>query len=210
MAWTNLTFSYGAILTSSQMTQLYNNITTVAPLFGSGKYGTLIGCTKFTANNATWSPNAATKTIIAEVVGGGGAGGGAAYGSSAGGEGGHCGARNIGISTSVSGTYAIVVGAGGAGVTADDGGSGSASSVTGTGLSVSAAGGLGGVYNTSIRGSHGDSGVGVGGVGALTTDAVGGAAAANSGAGGGGSYSTTTNRAGGAGGSGVVYIWEFA
>src|SRR4030067_746088 len=130
MAWTNLTFAYGSVLTSTKMTQVYDNMVAIAPLYASGNFGTLISVTTHTATNATWAPNASTKTMVVIAVGGGGSGGGGYGGGGGGGGGGSAGLAIMSACTTVSGTYNAQVGA-----------AATNSSFTGTGISVTGAAG---------------------------------------------------------------------
>lgn len=175
----------------------------------TAKFGKLIGLTIITATNATWIPNSKTKKMVVKVVGGGGAGGGFT-GATGGGLGGKAGAVKVGVSTSVSGTYAATIGTGGTGVSAGTGGNGVASSFIGTGLSVTANGGEGNFGVSGFgAGCAGDSCVDIGGGRQATANTNGNNAPANSGAGGGGSRSTVSATTGGDGGSGIIYVWEY-
>lgn len=211
MAWTNLTFNYGSVLTSAKMTQMYDNMVAISPLYASGNFGTLLAFTRITSTNAAWSPNASTKKMVVLVVGGGGPGGaggaglsGTAYGE--GGGGGSGGRKEWGVSTSVSGTYAATVG-----------GSATASSFIGTGLSVTAPAGSTGAAGISqfstIAATRGKNGGGDGGGAGGNVETAGTNGTANTGGGGGGgggSALTGTSPAGGSGGSGIIYVWEYA
>lgn len=214
MAWTALTFSYGSVLTSAKMTQMFDNLAAMAAadLGAPLVRGKIVQVTTITATNATWTPNANTSKIVVLCVGGGGAGGGVGTysGTSYYGEGGQAGTHNWGYIASVSGTYAATIGTGGAGVS---NGIGNTGGTTSFGAAASAVGGVGGNANTetsSKLSARGETNMGAGGVPAFGT---GGSAAANSAAGGGGAINGLINTgpyAGGAGGSGVIIVWEFA
>ena len=176
----------------------------------TARLGKFIGLTVITATNATWTPNAKTKTIVALCVGGGmsgnsGVGAGASFG-------GECGKEKWGVITSVSGTYAATIGAGGAQVTAastlgNPGGTTSFGSITaygGRSLPPTWA------ANGFTKGGNGVGKFGNGGDGQNYGVAYGTAGAANTGdGGGGGSGQTDAAGYGLAGGSGVIYVWEF-
>lgn len=200
-------------ITTTLMTRMRDNAIAIGEADSTApdaaKFGKLIGLTIITATNATWTPNAKTKKMVVKVVGGGGAGGGYT-GATGGGLGGKAGAVKIGVSTSVSGTYAATIGTGGVGVSAGTGGDGVASSFIGTGLSVTANGGEGNFGISGFGGGcPGDSCVDIGGIKQTTANTNGNNAPANSGAGGGGSRSTVSSTTGGNGGSGIIYVWEY-
>ena len=187
-----------------------------AARFGFGKF---LAFTTIVSTNASWAPNAATKKIVVLLVGGGSAGGGA---NSTGkyGFGGKAGSITVDTSTSVSGTYAITIGAGGAGITDNHGNAGGNTTITGTGLSPVAKGGIAaGLRNAAATSLNiieqealgfGEAHVGNSVVGVPVNNYTGGSASNNSGAGGGGVFNASSTFAGGNGGSGIAYIWEYS
>lgn len=174
---------------------------------GSGA-NALVKFTAITVSNPTFTPQAATKTMVVICIGGGGNGGAGAGFGGGGGGGGGAGAVVIGTISSVSGTYNAVVGGAatassfGGVITAPGGGNGSsaASNIGGAG-GVNNGGGVGGagggVGTTSGSGGSGNGAGGVGGNGD-------GVSFGGGGGGGGGPYLRVTSATAiGTGGNGA-------
>ena len=195
----------------------------------AGTPGRLIAFTTIIASG-TFTKNAATTKIVAQIWGGGGGGGGSGSVNAFGSFGGGVCSPAVFYTGSPAATYAAVIGAGGAGGVSS-GGNGSNGSVSTFGGVTSAAasnggpsggalatisGGYGGMSNlvsgaalaTLNTGTCGGSAVGLGGVGGAYAGS-GVAAAANTGAGGGGAGGSNSSP-GGAGGSGIIFVWEYA
>jgi len=207
MAWTNLSFAYGSILTSAKMTQLYDNGVAIAPNFSKGKFGTLYNYQEILATDSAWAPTSGTHSLIVCCVGdgGGGAGGPGGINTNFAGGGG-AGEKKWAEIDSVSGTYVVRVGSGGAGGV---GGAGTDGGFTAFSTVCSASGGRGGLMTNSATfelAFNGASALGIGGL--ASVGSTGGAGAANSGDGGGGGAGNGTS--GGKGGSGRVLVWEFS
>lgn len=169
MAWTTLSYAFGSLLTSTKMTQLYDNLTALAsgssgaPQLQTAAYAdgsvtavkiavspSLLGVQNLTSGT-TYTPTVGTTSVVIHVVGGGG-GGGKAYASTlTGGNGGGAGGYAIKRFTGISGTYAYAIGAGGAGSTGTGGGNGGNTTFTGPGaLVVTAFGGGGALDDDTI------------------------------------------------------------
>ena len=193
----------------------------------AGTPGRLIAFTTIIASG-TFTKNAATTKIVAQIWGGGGGGGGSGTSNVVGAFGGGVCSPAVFYTGSPAATYAAVIGAGGAGGVSS-GGNGSNGSVSTFGGVTSAAasnggpsggalatisGGYGGMSNSVTwaailnTGTCGGSAVGLGGVGGAYAGS-GVAAAANTGAGGGGAGGSNSSP-GGAGGSGIIFVWEYA
>lgn len=124
---------------------MLNTGTTAGTVLAGDAIGRFLGVTRYLAN-ATWTPNAATQTIIVEAVGGGGGGGGTPVTGAmtvAAGAGGNSGTYGKAVIAAAQfGTsQAVVIGTGGAGIAGAAGGNGTQTSL---GALMSCPGGNGG------------------------------------------------------------------
>lgn len=144
MAWTNLTFTFGSLLTSAKMTQLSDNVTLLR--------GSTSNIEIFTTSGTYTKPADLQYVKVTVVAGGGGSGGAASNGGGGG------GASIKWISeASIGATETVTVGAGGAaGGGASSGSDGGTSSF---GSHCSATGGAGATsVTTNAPGGVGSSG----------------------------------------------------
>lgn len=192
MAWTSLSFSYGSVLTSTKMTQIYDNMTAICPLAASGTFGTLLKYTLITASDAAWAKQTSTTYIVFQMAAGAGGGGGGSNGANpawSGTDGGVGGTTSFGSLYSIAGvgygSGGIYSGANGYHVGYYDVSAGVIPYVfpTGTGVSLGVTDGAAGA---GVKSKFGAAGVPGGGAPAIGAGASGGATAGNGGGSGGG------------------------